>query len=62
MNKNKKKALFVIDVQPDFIDGALANPRAAKKVPNIVAKIKAHDGLRFATHDAHFNKRQVECS
>lgn len=60
MNKTIKKALFVIDVQPDFIDGALANPRAAKKVPNIVAKIKAHDGLCFATHDTHFNKIQVE--
>lgn len=60
MNKKIKKALFVIDVQPDFIDGALANPRAAKKVPNIVAKIKAHDGLCFATHDTHFNKLQVE--
>jgi len=60
MNKKIKKALFVIDVQPDFITGALANPRAAKKVPNIVAKIKAHDGLCFATHDTHFNKLQVE--
>lgn len=60
MNKKIKKALFVIDVQPDFITGALANPRAAKKVPNIVAKIKAHDGLCFATHDTHFTKEQVK--
>jgi nicotinamidase-related amidase len=60
MNKTIKKALFVIDVQPDFIDGALANPRAAKKVPNIVAKIKAHDGLCFATRDTHFIKEQVK--
>ena len=34
------KALFVIDVQNDFLTGALANPRAVKKVPNIVEKIK----------------------
>ena len=61
MNKKIKKALFVIDVQPDFITtGPLANPRAAKKVPNIVAKIKAHDGLCFATHDTHFTKEQVK--
>ena len=45
MNKTIKKALFVIDVQPDFIDGALANPRAAKKVQNIVAKIKVRNFL-----------------
>ena len=54
-----KKILFVIDVQNDFIDGALANPRAAKKVPNIVEKIKNHDGIVIATHDTHFNKLQV---
>jgi len=54
------KALFVIDVQNDFLTGALANPRAVKKLPNIVEKIKNHDGLIFATHDTHFNKIQVE--
>lgn len=62
MDKTIKKALFVIDVQNDFLTGALANERAVKKLPNIVAKIKAHDGLIFATHDTHFNKVQIEAN
>ena len=54
------KALFVIDVQNDFLTGALANPRAVKKVPNIVEKIKNWDGIVIATHDTHFNELQVK--
>jgi nicotinamidase-related amidase len=54
------KALFVIDVQKDFLTGALANPRAVKKLPNIVKKIKEHDGIVIATHDTHFNELQVK--
>ena len=54
------KALFVIDVQKDFLTGALANPRAVKKLPNIVKKIKEHDGSVIATHDTHFNELQVK--
>lgn len=55
-----KKLLILIDCQKDFITGALANPRAAKKVPYIVEKVNAHDGEIIATHDTHFNKIQVE--
>lgn len=54
------KGLFVIDAQIDFLTGALANPRAIKKVQNIVKKIKEHTGIVIATHDTHFNKIQVE--
>lgn len=54
------KGLFVIDAQIDFLTGALANPRAVKKVQNIVKKIKEHTGIVIATHDTHFNKIQVE--
>lgn len=56
----QNKALFVIDVQKDFLTGALANPRAVKKLPNIVKKIKEHDGIVIATHDTHFNELQVK--
>lgn len=51
-----QKALFVIDVQNDFLTGALANPRAVRKLPNIVKKIEEHDGLIFATRDTHFDE------
>lgn len=54
------KALFVIDVQKDFLTGALANHRAVKKLPNIVKKIKECDGIVIATHDTHFNELQIK--
>ena len=49
----------LVDAQVDFITGALANPFAQAKVPNIVNKIKHWDGAIIATHDTHFNKMQV---
>jgi len=55
-----KKLQILIDGQKDFIDGALANPEAQKRLPNLVARINAHDGDLIATHDTHFNKVQVE--
>ena len=36
-----KKALIVIDMQNDFITGALGNSQCQAIVPNVVAKIKA---------------------
>ena len=53
------KVLVVIDMQNDFIDGALGSPEAQAVVPNVVAKIKecAAD-LRYAifyTRDTHFS-------
>ena len=36
----KKKILLVIDVQNDFITGALRNEEAIKKLPNIVKLTK----------------------
>lgn len=48
------KILVLIDVQNDFIDGALRNEEAIKKVPNIVNKIKNFDGdLIYLTRDTH---------
>ena len=39
-----KKILVVVDVQNDFITGALSNEEAVKKVPNIVKKIRNFNG------------------
>ena len=50
----KNKILVVVDAQNDFIDGALANPVAQERVPNIVEKIKKFDGQHiFVTRDTH---------
>lgn len=50
----KKKILIVIDVQNDFITGALRNEEAIKKLPNIVKLIetKKFDKI-YVTMDTH---------
>lgn len=49
-----KKILVAIDVQNDFITGALRNTEAIKKVPNIVKKIREFDGDAIIyTMDTH---------
>ncbi|MCI8319529.1 MAG: cysteine hydrolase [Dorea sp.] len=47
------KVLLVIDMQNDFIDGALGTEEAVKIVPRAVEKIKAFDGKIWATRDTH---------
>ena len=50
----KQKILVVVDVQNDFITGALANPEAEKTVPNIVRKVEDFDGdVIIYTLDTH---------
>lgn len=46
--------LVVVDMQNDFIDGALGTEEAVKIVPNVIRKIKDFDGLVVATRDTHF--------
>lgn len=49
-----RKLLVVIDMQNDFIDGALGTPEALAIVPRVVAKIKDYPrGDVFATRDTH---------
>lgn len=48
-----KKALIVIDMQKDFVDGALANPDAQAIVSGIAEYVKAYDGDVIATRDTH---------
>ncbi len=45
--------LLVIDMQNDFIDGALGTDEAARIVPKVLAKIKGFDGKVVFTRDTH---------
>lgn len=49
-----QKVLVVIDMQNDFIDGALGTKEAQAIVSNVITKIKSYaDGKIFATRDTH---------
>ncbi len=48
------KVLVAVDMQNDFINGALGTPEAAAVVPRVVEKISSWDGLVYATQDTHF--------
>ena len=45
--------LIVVDMQNDFIDGALGTPEAAAIVPAVKAKIAGFDGRVIWTRDTH---------
>lgn len=53
-----KKTLIVVDMQADFVDGALGTPEAVAIVPNVKAKIEqylaAQDAVVF-TRDTHYD-------
>ena len=48
------KLLIIVDMQNDFIDGALANPAAQAIVPEIVEFAKNWTGKIGVTYDTHF--------
>lgn len=49
-----QKILIVVDMQNDFIDGALGTEQAQSIVENVVKKIESYTGeLVFATRDTH---------
>ena len=48
-----KKLLVVVDMQNDFVDGALGSKEAQDIVPNVVDKIKKWDGDIICTLDTH---------
>lgn len=48
-----EKALIVVDMQNDFVDGALGTKEAADIVSNVVSKIRSFDGHVIATLDTH---------
>lgn len=49
-----KKILIVVDMQNDFVDGALGTKEAQNILDNVVKKIEEWDGDIFATYDTHF--------
>ena len=48
-----KHFLIVVDMQKDFVDGALGSPQAQAIVPKVMDKILGFDGRIFATLDTH---------
>lgn len=48
-----QKILVVVDMQNDFIDGALGTPEAVGIVPDVADKIKNFDGTILYTRDTH---------
>ena len=49
------KLLIVVDMQNDFIDGALGSKEAVAIVPYVKEKIERFDGKVFFTRDTHFD-------
>lgn len=52
-----KHMLIVVDMQTDFVDGALGTPEAVAILEGVTAKIKTYaadpDGVIFVTYDTH---------
>lgn len=48
-----KHFLIVVDMQKDFVDGALGTPEAQAIVGKVMDKILGFDGQIFATLDTH---------
>ncbi len=48
-----KKLLIVVDMQKDFVDGALGTPEAVDIVDNVAKKIETFDGDIIVTYDTH---------
>lgn len=49
-----EKILVVVDMQKDFVDGALGTAEAVQIVRNVVEKINSFDGEIIVTYDTHF--------
>lgn len=49
-----RKILVVVDMQKDFVDGALGSKEAAAIVDSVVNKINEFDGEIFVTYDTHY--------
>ena len=49
------KVLIVVDMQNDFIDGALGTPEACRIVESVKEKIKSFEGTVIFTRDTHYS-------
>ena len=54
MKKEKVNILIVVDMQNDFVMGALGTPEAQAIVPKVVEKIKSWEGDVLYTRDTHY--------
>lgn len=52
----KRKILIVVDMQKDFVDGALGTTEAVGIVDNVVNKINEFEGEIYVTYDTHNEK------
>lgn len=50
-----KHILIVVDMQKDFVDGALGTKEAQTITPRVARKIRYHDGPIFVTYDTHYD-------
>lgn len=48
--------MIVIDMQKDFIDGALGTPEAVAIVPHVARRIRGHHGPLIVTYDTHYER------
>ena len=48
-----KQFLIVVDMQKDFVDGALGSAEARAIVPAVAEKIRHFDGEIIVTYDTH---------
>lgn len=55
MGKTKVDILVVVDMQNDFVTGALGTPEAQAIVPKVVEKIKNWKGEVLYTQDTHYD-------
>ena len=65
MDKNRKKTLIVVDMQNDFIDGALGTKEAVAIVENVKEKIKEYkeniDVLRSIVYKDNLFTNEENC-
>lgn len=50
----EKSCLVVVDMQNDFVTGALGSPMAQAIVPALLERVRRHDGPVFFTRDTHY--------
>jgi nicotinamidase-related amidase len=55
----KNRALVVVDMQKDFVTGALANKEAQKIVPDIARYVRNWKGDLYFTRDTHYEKNYM---
>ena len=48
-----KRFLIVVDMQKDFVDGALGTPEAVAIVPAVCERIRSFEGEILVTYDTH---------